>query len=202
MSEPFKGLNTRETNYLLAAGIKEQTELNKLSKEELIEIRGIGEKTADKIIDIRGGRPGISEERVKKLVSAFKNGLNITEACSFSGITRQTFYNYMDEETGDKEFIDKITYAQNFVNIRAKQIIVEDMLKNKDVNISKWWVERKDPEFKDKGVNVNVNNPKPQQRLSKEDKDELAEILEKGKNARDNYWKRKYKELEQEKNEK
>lgn len=191
---------------LKKAGLRSLNQTKKLPTEKLLAIKGIGVVTARRILGAKfeepktkmGRDPIMTPERVKKLEEAFMNGLNVTEACSYSGITRQTYYNYMDEETGDKDFIDKITYAQNFVSIRAKQIVVEKMINDKDVDLSKWWIERKDPEFKDKGVNVNVN-PQEGTKLTKEDKDELADIVERGKKARESYWKKKFKKLENDK---
>lgn len=95
-----------------------------------------------------GGRPTKKDiETVKKLIAGFNNGFNDTEACSYSGISRETFYKWIKN---DREFSDIITNAKAYPNKKAKEVILEGMAAGNTAD-AKWWLERKDPDFKAKG---------------------------------------------------
>ena len=51
------------------------------------------------------GRPTkLSDEVVRKLESAFSIGCNVSQACLHAGISRDTFYKFIDK---NKEFSDR-----------------------------------------------------------------------------------------------
>lgn len=101
------------------------------------------------------GRPTImTDEVVNKLESIFKIGGTVEEACGYAGITRQTYYNWLEANT---DFLTKMESAQKYPDIVAKNIVVDSMTKNKDVTTAKWWLEKR--EFKNSNqTNVQVNN--------------------------------------------
>lgn len=95
------------------------------------------------------GRPSkLNVTVVSLLIAAFNNGFNITEACIYAGISRDTYYDWLKNQTG---FSDKMTEAQNAVNRKAKEVITQSINAG-DAAASKWWLERKDPEFMAKGT--------------------------------------------------
>lgn len=96
----------------------------------------------------RRGRPSeMTIEVVGKLMLAFHNGFNITEACIHAGIGRQTYYDWLAR---DDFFSYKMSQAQSSVGRRAK-VIIAQAIRAGDVNTARWWLNARDPEFKAKG---------------------------------------------------
>ena len=86
------------------------------------------------------GRPTLMTlDVINKLEEAFSKGLNITHACIFANISRETFYNYCQRTTG---FLDKCNSLQQQPSIKAK-ILINEAIDGGDVNTAKWYVERK-----------------------------------------------------------
>lgn len=115
------------------------------------------------------GRPKISKERVSKLEEGFKRAFNVTEACLYAGISRETYYDYMAK---DKRFSDKMEFAKRFVYMEAKQNIIKKLINEDDVELSKWWLEKKDADFKTSDVNINN-----QQVVTPIDKEQINKIV-------------------------
>lgn len=93
------------------------------------------------------GRPSkYTPATVSLLLVAFNNGYNVEEACAYAGIAKQTYYDWEKHKTG---FLDAMTRAKQMPNRKAKENILGAMAEG-DVNASKWWLERRDPEFKSK----------------------------------------------------
>lgn len=108
----------------------------------------------------KGGRPTvITPTVVSKLELGFLKGLNVTQCCRYAGISRPPFYEYCDKHP---EFLDKIEELQSNPSMMAKVNIV-DAIENGDLELSKWWLERKNKdEFslkQDIAVSVPVKNP-------------------------------------------
>ena len=90
------------------------------------------------------GRPTvITEEVVRKLESILQLGVNDSIACQYAKISRDTFYGHLKN---DPIFADRIQSAKELVTIAAGQVVTNDIIKNKDVNSAKWWLERKAPD--------------------------------------------------------
>ena len=88
-----------------------------------------------------GGRPPVvNDEVVQKLEQALQNGFTIGKACELSGISTSTYYNYIE---ADERFLVKMTNAQNFALETARQNIVKAIVKDKDIQTSRWYLERK-----------------------------------------------------------
>lgn len=81
-----------------------------------------------------------------KLIEAFNNRYNITEACHYAGITRQTYYNWLEWHA---EFANKMEQAKMMPNRRAKEVVIK-AIDEGDVNTAKWLLDRTDPDFKAK----------------------------------------------------
>ncbi|HOR57490.1 MAG TPA: hypothetical protein PLV82_02340 [bacterium] len=88
----------------------------------------------------KGGRPTkLDPNVVQKLTAAFHNGFNIEEACSFSGIAKKTYYNWIEK---NKRFLYEMEVAQQAVGKQSKKIIVEN-IQNGNWKAAAWWLERK-----------------------------------------------------------
>lgn len=88
----------------------------------------------------KGGRPtDKTADTVTKLIAAFHNGFNDTEACYYAQIARKTYYDWLNK---DEEFSNKITYAKMHPNIKAKELVISNINEG-DVKSAKWWLERR-----------------------------------------------------------
>ena len=101
------------------------------------------------------GRPTIyTDELVTKLESIFKIGGTVAEACSYAMISKENYYRWLEEKP---DFMTKMESAQKYPDIVAKNIVLDSMIKNKDLTTAKWWLEKR--QFKDTSqTNVQVNN--------------------------------------------
>ena len=98
------------------------------------------------------GRPTKKDDEViAKLDSIFKVGGTIDEACSYAGIDHSTYHRWMDS---DKGFATKMTAAQHYADVVAKNVVVDSIVKDRDLSTAKWWLEKR--QFKE-GTNVQVN---------------------------------------------
>lgn len=96
----------------------------------------------------RGGRPSdMTVDVVTKLIAAFNNAYNIGEACGYAGISRMTYYRWLEK---DDEFSYKMSEAQAAPNKKAKEVVLT-AINEGDVNTAKWYLDRRDPDFKPKG---------------------------------------------------
>lgn len=87
------------------------------------------------------GRPTkMTEETIKKLEDIFKNGANIQEACSYAGISKETYYNWLERDANN---VTKMESAQYYPVIAAKNIVLQDIYRNKNVDSAKWYLERR-----------------------------------------------------------
>jgi len=93
------------------------------------------------------GRPtAIVPDTVAKLENIFKVGGNIEEACSYAGINKATYYRHLES---DEDFATKMEAAQHYADIVAKNVVVNKIVKDNDLDTAKWWLERR--EFKNVG---------------------------------------------------
>lgn len=96
---------------------------------------------------IKMGRPTkFIEEAAIKLEAAFNNGYNITEACQYSNISRDTYYNWIATKP---EFSDRMEKAQLMLNRKAKEAVAM-AIQGGDANLSFRYLERRDPDYKPK----------------------------------------------------
>ena len=92
------------------------------------------------------GRPTkFTDDTVIKLEEVLKVGGTIEEATSSAGISRETYYRWLEE---NPDFMTKMEYAQHYADIEAKNIVVADIIKRKNTESAKWWLEKR--QFKNK----------------------------------------------------
>ncbi len=103
------------------------------------------------------GRPTkLTEDVVNKLENIFKVGGNVEEAISYAGISKQTYYNWIE---ADISFLTKMDAARHYADIVAKNVVIDAIVKDRDLGTAKWWLEKR--EFNQKepaGIAVQVNN--------------------------------------------
>ena len=120
-----------------------------------------------------GGRPpAITEEVEQKLESVLRLDVSDKVACEYAGISRDTYYRTLKD---NQEFSDRMTTAKNYARIAAGQVVVQAIVKDKDVASAKWWLEKRhgkefssNPEivFEDnRQVNLSVNHEQVAKRL-------------------------------------
>lgn len=116
----------------------------------------------------RGGRPtDMTPEVVTKLIAAFNNMYNITEACQYADISRTTYYRWIEK---DDRFSYKMSQAQSAPTRKAKEIVVDGINKG-DTGLALRLLMLKDPDFKPKAT---LDAPEGQQRTE----DKLKEFLD------------------------
>jgi hypothetical protein len=87
----------------------------------------------------RAGRPSVlTETVVSKLEQAFAIGANDSQACSYAGISRQTFYANLKK---DSEFRDKIEAQKEKLALKAKQELAK-LIQGGDRTTILWYLER------------------------------------------------------------
>lgn len=94
-----------------------------------------------------GGRPrSITESVLDKLKQAFSVGATDLEACAVAGISKDTLYNYQKE---NPRFLEQKQKLKTMPTYAAKIAVVEKLY-HKDIDTSKWYLERRSPEFSNK----------------------------------------------------
>lgn len=87
------------------------------------------------------GRPTkLTEDTVTKLENIFKVGGTIEEACSYAGINKVSYYRWLDKDEG---FVTKMEASQHYADIVAKNVVVDSIVKDKDLASAKWWLEKR-----------------------------------------------------------
>lgn len=103
-------------------------------------------------------------ETVTMLLAAFSNAFTVEQACIYAGISKVTFYAWLDKHPDLGERVER---AKNQVGFKAKQNVVGAVNKG-DIQTSKWWLEKKhSDEFGGKDaptVNINFNAYAQEQR--------------------------------------
>ncbi len=121
------------------------------------------------------GRPRkITKEVVGKLEYAFMKGFNISEACDYAAISRDTYYEKLKQS---KEFSDRMERAKTNLQRKAKLNLAE-AIESGNLDESKYYLERKckneqSKEFSDRMERAKTN-------LQRKAKLNLAEAIESG----------------------
>jgi len=92
------------------------------------------------------------EKVVLLLEAAFNNAFNITEACQYAGISRETYYNWLAD---DNIFSNRMSFAQSALNKKAKETVAL-AIQGGDAPLALRYLTLRDPDFKPK---AEVTNP-------------------------------------------
>jgi len=100
-------------------------------------------------------KSGISTAQWKRVEKAWSYSWPDTKVCDFAGITTgklNVAYKNNPELKEKRDLLKKTTFFNSHKNIH-------DSIKSQDISTTKWYLERKDPEFSTKTqVNVEVNH--------------------------------------------
>lgn len=106
-----------------------------------------------------GGRPKIIDETtLKVLEDAFSNGASDIEACFLADISNQTLYNYQKE---NPEYLERKRALKDMIKYQAKVKVKNSIDKELGCDTAKWYLERRDKEFKPKSDLTTDNQPLP-----------------------------------------
>lgn len=95
----------------------------------------------------RAGRPtDMTPSVVTKLIAAFNNLYNITEACAYADISRTTYYRWIEK---DDLFSYKMSQAQSAPTRKAKEVVVAGV-NSGDTTLALRLLMLRDPDFKPK----------------------------------------------------
>lgn len=90
------------------------------------------------------GRPTkMNEETFQKLEWAFLHGCNKSQACLYADIAPSTLSEYLKV---NPEYNERIETLQQCPSLQAKFNVV-DAIENKDIDSSKWHLERRDEDY-------------------------------------------------------
>jgi hypothetical protein len=102
----------------------------------------------------RGHPDSITPVKEEKLESILKVGGTIAEACSYAGIPERTYYSRAER---DEQFMQKMESAKYYADVVAKKVVVRKIIKDKDLETAKWWLDRRS--FRqNNNTNIQVNN--------------------------------------------
>jgi hypothetical protein len=90
---------------------------------------------------------------VVKLESILKIGGTIEEACSYALINKTTYYRWLEE---NEDFTTKMESAQHYADIVAKNVVVDSMIKDRDIQTAKWWLEKRQFNRNDDGYDKEI----------------------------------------------
>lgn len=88
----------------------------------------------------------MTPDTIHKLEEGFSKGLSDREACLYAGIVPQTLYTYGQENPG---FLERRDLLKENVRMQAK-INIHTEVAAGDARTSQWYLERRDPEFREK----------------------------------------------------
>ena len=94
-------------------------------------------KKKRKLVKVQGRPTKMTTEVVLKLEQAFLIGANDSLACSYAGISRNTFYEYLKK---NPNYQDRIDDLRNMPKLKALQTVEN---KIHDIDTAKWYLERK-----------------------------------------------------------
>jgi hypothetical protein len=94
------------------------------------------------------GRPTVFDETtLQKLEGAFANDATDEQACFIANISPSSLYNYQKEHP---DFLERKKALKDMIKYQAKLRVKEAIEKEDRPDTSKWYLERKDNEFKNK----------------------------------------------------
>ncbi len=79
----------------------------------------------------------LNDDTVNKLEQAFSIGADVSTACFYANISRQTYYNWIEE---NKELADKFDRLREKPVLKAYQTVADKL---GEIDTAKWYLERK-----------------------------------------------------------
>lgn len=95
------------------------------------------------IVKSKPGRPTVmTADTILKLESVFKLGVSDAVACNYAGVGNRTYYDHLK---ANEDFRTKMDSAKHYGRLAAGNVVMDKIVKDKDVNTAKWWLEKKYP---------------------------------------------------------
>jgi|TARA_R110000803_G_scaffold134573_1_gene201663 hypothetical protein len=114
-----------------------------------------------------GRKTLLYSEAKDRLLTAIGNGLTIIDACSYAGISEQTYYNWLNKDISSiKVEKDKKKYIEFLESLKRKQsecqmYCLDFLMKDKSWQSKAWVLERRFPDrWAKKDMTLNENNEK------------------------------------------
>tara|TARA_Y100000401_G_C8317067_1_gene223149 strand:+ start:756 stop:1121 length:366 start_codon:yes stop_codon:yes gene_type:complete len=113
------------------------------------------------------GRKTKLDDTQQRLLEALRKGLSIEDSCTFAGIARSTYYNWLNrdietikdlaEKKKFMDFLDNIKKAQS----ECQMYCLDFIMKDKSWQSKAWLLERRFPDrWAKKDMTINENNEK------------------------------------------
>ena len=112
-----------------------------------------------------GRKTVMTPETVNKLEQGFTMGFTDEEACLYANISKQTLYDYCKKHSG---YTDRKEGLKNHPKLLAKVNLYNALKENKKIDDSKWYLERRDKDFKEKSDITSGGEPLPILNLNKD----------------------------------
>ena len=111
--------------------------------------------------EIVNPRTSVNLTKQAKMLHALSNDYNIVQSCMYAGISKQTYYNWLE----DPSFAEKVEQAKSMIGMKAKENVIGAITQG-DIHTSKWYLERRDSAFKSKAdVEVHPGQTKTHDKL-------------------------------------
>lgn len=171
-----------------------QKPTKKVPKKQISNLVGLSDTTAGgqevnrKTSKDLGGRPTVMTPEVfNKLEQVFAMDGTVEEAIFYSGISRQTYYNYLKE---NPEYLDRVNDLRQKPVLKARETVIKDLVTPSG---AQWYLSRKrkaefggGEEFAPKTSGINIYNFFSNENVQREVKvleDKIKESLKQPKHV-------------------
>jgi len=100
----------------------------------------------------------LDEETVKKIKEALSMDCSIKEVCLLAKISKQTYYNWRESFP---KLAEEFDLYKNNLKLKSKVVIKKNIEEKEDKDIARWYLERRDKDFKPKSDLTSDNKPIP-----------------------------------------
>lgn len=130
-----------------------------------------------------GRKSSISSGDITRLEKCFNLGMSVTSACYEVKVSRDAYYRRLKE---DEEFRDSMEYAKDFVMRKSKQNVAVAIVNDGNIELSKWWLERRDPDFRS-GIKAVVEEEPVDKPMDEKKILDILASIKAGHDAMENY---------------
>lgn len=114
-----------------------------------------------------GRKTKLEDDIQQRLILAIERGLSIEDACEYAGITKKTYYNWLNKDiTQIKDDEERKKFLHFLHNIKKAQsecqmYCLDFIMKDKSWQSKAWLLERRFPDrWAKKDMTINENNEK------------------------------------------
>ena len=114
-----------------------------------------------------GRKTKLEDDIQQRLVTAIERGLSIEDACVYAGITKKTYYNWINKNTDEiKDEAERKKFLQFLQSLKKAQsecqmYCLDFLMKDKSWQSKAWVLERRFPDrWAKKDMTINENNEK------------------------------------------